>query len=268
MEPIENNKWKIVFLLIISVIAFAGYRYSHVTISNPVVAAVDNSNNMATVSRDDIYPIIKDYIMNHPEVILESLTEMQKKKSEEEANQLKQTIQSNKAAFEDSSNAAIVGGNNAGVTIVMFYDYNCGHCKEANASLNELLDTDKDVKVVYRPMGLLSESSDYLANVMSAVYKISPDKFKTLHDLLMASSQISKEDVANILAQNSISSSVIEAEIAKDEVKNLRDNNNKLAHLLKLNGVPLFLINGTAINGGMDLDSLKKIVNDARAGKQ
>lgn len=267
MEPIQNNKWKIAFLLIVSVLAFVGYRYSHVTISNPVVAAVDSSNNMATVSRDDIYPIIKDYIMNHPEVIMDSVAGMQKRKSEEMANEIKHSIESNKAAFEDISTAPFAGSKNGNPTIVMFYDYNCSACKKANATLNQLLDSDKDVKILYRPVAALGESSNYLANVMTAVYKIYPEKFKVLHDLLLASAQISKEDVANILAQNSISSSVIEAEIEKDEVKNLRENNNKLGEILKINGVPLFLINGNMVQGAMDFDSLKKMVDDARTSK-
>lgn len=263
----HQYRWKIIFVIFISVIAFIGYRYSNVTMSNPVVSSVDSSENMATISKNDLYPIIHDYIMNHPEVILESMEQMQKRKAEEMSAQMNNIIRDNKEAIEDISNSPYAGNKDGDIKIIMFYDYSCGYCKKANDSLNQFLDSDKNIMVIYRPIAVLGEQSDYIAKIMLAIQNKFPDKFKLVHDAILNVKQITKDDIALIINQNSLSMDILEKEIASKEVEAMKMQNAKLADSIKVNGVPVFVIDTGFYQGAMDLDTFVTTVDNIRKSR-
>ena len=45
----------------------------------------------------------------------------------------------------------IVGAADADATLIEFFDYNCGYCREAGSGLDELLRSDRKLRVVVRP---------------------------------------------------------------------------------------------------------------------
>lgn len=266
MDKCSNYKWKGIFFIFISVIAFIGYRYSHVTMTNPVISAVDN-HDMAVVSKDDLYPIIHDYIMNNPEVILQSMEQMQKQKMNEMSAQIDAVVHNNKEALEDISNSPYFGNKDGDIKIVMFYDYSCGYCQKANDSVNQLLSSDKNIMVIYRPIAVLGEKSDYIAKLMFAVQKSHPDKFKTIHDNILASPQIDKEGVIAIIKDNALSIDLLEQEMNSKDVQDMMLANSKLAGIIKINGVPVFVIDSGFYQGAMELDTFTNTINNIRQKK-
>jgi protein-disulfide isomerase len=73
------------------------------------------------MARQEVEAIVKDYLLNNPEVLVEAFTELDRRQSQ--------------ASFEkliSHDNDPSVGPKDAPVTIVEFFDYNCGYCKAAN----------------------------------------------------------------------------------------------------------------------------------------
>lgn len=264
MEKCSHYKWKGIFFVLISVIAFIGYRYSHVTMSNPIIAAVDGSHDMAVVSKDDLYPIIHDYIMNHPEVILKSMEQMQQKKMAEMSAQIDSVVHENRDTIEDISNAPYYGNKDGDIKIVMFYDYACSYCQKANDSINQLLSSDKNIVAIYRPIAVLGEKSDYISKLMFAIHKSHADKFKTIHDAILASGNVSKEDIENIITKNDLSIADLEKNMSNRDVEDMQLANSKMAQMLNIHGVPVFVIDSGFYQGAMDLDTFIKTVSDIR----
>ena len=54
------------------------------------------------------------------------------------------------------SYAPVMGNKDAPVTIVEFFDYNCGFCRRAMDDMNFLLATEKDVKFVMKELPILA----------------------------------------------------------------------------------------------------------------
>lgn len=266
MDKCSHYKWKGFFFVLISILAFIGYRYSHVTMTNPVIAAVD-SHDMAVVSKDDLYPIIHDYIINHPEVILQSMEQMQKRKMDEISAQIDDIVRNNKDAIEDVSNTPYFGNKDGDIKIVMFYDYGCSYCQKANDSLNQLLSADKNIMVIYRPIAVLGEKSDYIAKLMFAVQKSHAGKFKTIHDSILGQGKANKEEIAAIIKQNGLSIDLLEQDMNSKEVQEMMIANSKLAEIIKVNGVPVFVIDSGFYQGAMELDMFNKTINDIRNKK-
>jgi protein-disulfide isomerase len=251
----ESNKGKILFALFVAIIAFIGYRSTNRTITQPLEAPA------ASISKEAIEPIIKEYILNHPEVIIESVDSMQKRKSQDMEKETQDNVDKNKAEIENSLDSPVAGNKDGKMIVVMFYDYNCNYCKKANEVLNQLIDANKEVKVIYKPMPILGPSSEYLSKLMLAIYKTSPDKFKVIHDNIMGLKQLEKSDLEGVVMKNSLSLPALEAEMNKQEIQDMQAKIMNLAAAINIHGAPVFIINGRFHQGLMDLDMMKQMLS-------
>ncbi len=254
MECMQSNRGKLMFVLLVAMIAFVGYRASNRTMTKPVEAEAVN------VSKEAIEPIIREYILSHPEVIMESVEMMQKNKTQDMAKQVQANIDSKRADLESIVDSPFAGNKDGSAVVVMFYDYNCNYCKKANEVINQLIDTDKGVKVIYKPMPILGPNSEYLSKLMLSVYKTSPEKFKLVHDNMMGLKQINKSDIEGVISKNGLDLAKLEAAAATPEILALQAKVMELAAAINLNGAPVFIINGQFHQGLMDLDTMKAIV--------
>src|SRR5262245_34119092 len=84
-----------------------------------------------TQQKNELHSIIRDYLVNHPEVLQESMAELEKRQTLAEAEKAKAAVKSNAQALFDSSHQVVVGNPQGDVTLVEFFDYNCGYCKRA-----------------------------------------------------------------------------------------------------------------------------------------
>src|SRR6266581_8809214 len=79
--------------------------------------------------KTEIETIVHSYLLEHPEVLREVSVELEQRQRLEEADLRNRAIADNKKALFDSSFQAVVGNPNGKVTLVEFFDYNCGYCK-------------------------------------------------------------------------------------------------------------------------------------------
>lgn len=256
MECIQNNRGKLMFVLLVAIVAFIGYRASNKTITRPVEMQVAASN----ISKETLEPIIKEYILNHPEVIMESVERMQKNKTEDMTRQIQANIDSKRAEIESVVDSPFAGNKDGSSVVVMFYDLNCNYCKKANEIINQLMDSDKNVKVIYKPMPILGPSSEYLSKLMLSIYQTSPEKFKFVQDNMMGLKQINKSDIEGVISKNGLDLAKLELAMASSEVIALQTKIMDLASSINIHGAPAFIINGQFHQGLMDLDTMKAII--------
>ena len=97
-------------------------------------------------SREEIENIIKDYIQNNPEVILDSVENHGRKQQRADAAEQQKAIEKHIGWCEDNATLPFAGNKDGDVTIVEFFDYNCGYCKKAIGDVLTILQEDKNVK--------------------------------------------------------------------------------------------------------------------------
>ena len=261
----SSNCWKVVFVLFIAITAFIGYRLHWSGVKNSPVSVTIGDNGEVSAQKEVLEKTIKEYILNNPDIIIESIELMHKRKMKEMEDKIQGTIKDKKAELEDTASAPYVGNDKGDVSIVMFYDYGCGYCKKANSIVNSAIASDSNVKVVYRPLPILGEASEYLSKLMLAVYKIAPSKFKAIHDDVMEFTTLDKKAVAEAIEKHGVNFADVEIEMSKPEVKDMYLNNMKLASELHINGAPAFIINSSFFPGLLELNNLQKIIADKRA---
>src|SRR5262245_53900239 len=105
--------------------------------------------------KNELHAIIRDYLITHPEVLQEAISELEKRQALAEAEKAKAAVKSNAPALFDSSHQVVVGNPQGDVTLVEFFDYNCGYCKRALADLMDLLKDDGKLRVVLKEFPVL-----------------------------------------------------------------------------------------------------------------
>src|SRR6516164_595910 len=196
--------------------------------------------------RGEIEKIIKDYIVAHPEVLQEAMAELEKRQTAAEAEKAKTAIKTNEQAIFSSPRQVTIGNAQGDVTLVEFFDYNCGYCKRAMSDMLELLKTDPKLKFVLKEFPVLGEGSVQAAQVAAAVRmqdKSSGKKYLEFHQKLLGGR--GHADLARALAaakEVGLDVARIEKDMASDEVKATIEENFKLAETLGLNGTPSYVV--------------------------
>jgi protein-disulfide isomerase len=208
---------------------------------------------------------IHDYLLAHPEVVLDSLKAAQQQADAQAAEQSRRVIATKQKELEDSADDLVQGDPKGDVTLVEFFDYRCPYCKQLEPSLDALLKEDGKLRVVYKEFPILGEASVYATRVALAAKK--QGKYAEFHRAMMATKgDIGDETVLKVATSLGLDIAKIKADMSAPQIDKLIDTNYALADALNIQGTPAIIIGGTVIPGAVDLDTLRKDVAAARSG--
>jgi protein-disulfide isomerase len=219
--------------------------------------------------RGEIEKIIKEYIVSHPEVLQEAMAELEKRQAAAEAEKSKTTIKNNAQTIFSSARQVTLGNPQGDVTLVEFFDYNCGYCKRALSDMMDLMKTDSKLKVVLKEFPVLGPGSEEAARVAVAVRMQDPTgkKYLEFHQKLLGGRGAADRARALAVAKDvGLDMSRLEKDMASDEAKVTFNENIKLAEALGMNGTPSYVVGSEVVVGAVGLDGLKQKVNTARCG--
>lgn len=224
------------------------------------------SEGLPEAQKQAVEQLIHDYIMKNPEVLLESLQAYDAKQRDAHQELAQQAVTDNRDALERDA-ATPVGGNPKGdVTVVEFFDYRCGYCKKALPGVQELLKTDANVRMVFKDLPILGPDSVTAARAALAAWNIAPDKYVPLHIALMqARGELSEARVLDIAKGVGIDPGKLKTAMADPRIEAQLKRNAELAQTLKIGGTPAFVIGGKLVPGAIDLDTMREMVQAARA---
>ena len=115
-----------------------------------------------------IEEIVKDYLIANPEVFLEVQQSLEAKMEQIQAERIKAAIAQNARDIYHSADAPVAGNPKGDITVVEFFDYNCGYCKRGFPELAKLIDKDPKVRVVLKELPILSKGSKKLRVALAA----------------------------------------------------------------------------------------------------
>jgi protein-disulfide isomerase len=222
-----------------------------------------------TAEQAAIEKIVRDYLVSHPEVLEEASAELDKRKQLAEAEKARTEIKNHSDAIFNSPRQVTIGNTGGDVTLVEFFDYNCGYCKRALADLTTIMKDDGKLRVVLKEFPVLGPGSLDAARVAVAVRM--QDKGKKYFDfhqrLLGGRGQADKARALQAAKEAGFDMARIEKDMTSDEVKASLEESMKLAEALGLNGTPSYVVGQEVVVGAVGLDALKQKVNMARCGK-
>ena len=211
--------------------------------------------------RHEIENIVKDYLMAHPQLLQDVINELDKQQKEAAAEKARTNIKTNNATLFNSPHEVVLGNPHGNVTMVEFFDYNCGYCKRAMSDMLDLLKTNPNLKFVLKEFPVLGEGSVEAAHVAVAarMQDVTGKKYIEFHQKLLGGRGAADKARALAVAKDvGFDMARIEKDMGSDEVKKTIDESMKLAEALGVNGTPSYVVGDEVVVGAVGLDALKE----------
>jgi protein-disulfide isomerase len=225
------------------------------------------AQSFSDAQRGEIERVIKNYLLKNPEVLQEAIAELEKRQQAAEAEKGKAAVKQNAELLFSSPRQVTVGNPAGDVTMVEFFDYNCGYCRRAMADLMNLMKADPKLKVVLKEFPVLGAPSVEAAQVATAVrmQDKSGKKYLEFHQKLLNSRQADKARALAVAKEVGLDVARIEKDMASDEVRASLQESMQLADKLGLNGTPSYVIGPNVVIGAVGYEALKEKIEQARA---
>lgn len=200
--------------------------------------------------------IVHDYLLNHPEIVPEALEVLRDR-------QTGQIIAAEGAAFLKPYAGAWGGNPRGDVTIVEYFDYNCGFCRAMLPEIDRLVAADPGIKIVYREWPVLSEESRLAARY--SLVAAEQGKFGAFHHALYKAGPVSEASIRQTLISVGINPDAARAAAESPRIAQALDDNLATARRLGLSGTPSWVIGDHAVSSVLPLEEMQRLVARARA---
>jgi protein-disulfide isomerase len=228
------------------------------SVASPAVAT---AQTFSADQRQEIGTIVKDYLLAHPEVLQDVMAELEKRQQAADAEKHRSAVAQNNATLFSSPHQVVLGNPHGNVTMVEFFDYNCGYCKRALPDMLALLKTNPNLKFVLKEFPVLGEGSVEAAHVAVAarMQDVTGKKYIEFHQKLLGGRGPADKARALAVAKDvGFDMARIEKDMGSDEVKKTIDESMKLAEALGVNGTPSYVVGDEVVVGAVGLDALKE----------
>jgi protein-disulfide isomerase len=217
------------------------------------------------IEQKQIVDVVHDYLTKNPEVLVEMTNELDKRQAAEQAEKQQKVISDNADAIFRSPLAFVAGNPDGDVSVVEFFDYNCGYCRRALPDVVKLVDNDKKVRLVLKELPIFGDDSEAASKAALAAHK--QGKYFEMHQKLFTEpGKADKEKALRIAKELGLDVDQLEKDMADPDIQKSLDQAKELAQKLGLQGTPLYLIGDHVIPGAPDdlYDQLTKNVAEIR----
>jgi protein-disulfide isomerase len=229
-----------------------------------------HAEQFSLVQKAEIESIIKNYLMENPEVLRDAATELDAREKKAEAKTREQIVADPSSPLFSTANQAVLGNPNGKITLIEFFDYNCGYCKRALGDLARLMKDNPDLRVVLRDLPILSPGSLEAARIANAATtQFKGAKFWEFHQKLLGSrGQIGKAEALAIAKELGADMDRLSKDAALPSVTASIEESQQLAKSLLVTGTPTYVIGDDVVVGAVGYDELQaKVVNIRKCGK-
>ncbi len=242
-----------------------------ITFSLALIASIFASSMLSAadekyVTKDEVGEIVKKYLMDNPEVIIQSFESYQQKQIVERQNKAKEALDKRKNDIYNNTSSPVIGNTKGDVAVVYFFDYNCGFCKKTYPTITKLIEDDKNVKVILKEFPILGQSSELAAKYAIAVNMIDKAKYSEYHAQLMKfTGEKNDASLTDLAKKIGIKEDKLKETLSKKEVSDYIASIRNLAMDLGIQGTPAFIVGNDLIPGAVDAETLKERVKAIRA---
>lgn len=231
--------------------------------SGQIATAQSDTITIDTGDRAAIEAIVREYLLENPEIITEALDILQQR---EEAAELERQrlalVEQHDAIFNSSS--PIMGNPDGDVTLVEFFDYQCGFCKRVLDDVFAVAEDDPGLRVVFKDLPILGPASVVAARASLAARN--QGLYTEYHNALMAHrGQLSDRVIFDIAAEVGLDVNQLRTDMQSPEIREELNDNIRLAQQLGIRGTPAFIIGDEIIPGARSLQEIEASIERARS---
>lgn len=233
--------------------------FSYINLSSAI------ADDIVKLNEDEIKRLALEAILENPKIIEEAFFKLQEIRDQEKLTQASSAITDRRQLLEEDPNAPVLGNIDGDVTLVEFFDYNCGFCKRAMGVVQELLEKDTNVRLVYREFPILGEGSVYASKAALAARK--QDKYEEMHWALMSLPRVDEASTLVVAKELGLDIEQLKHDMDAPEVEQHIALSMELAGQLGINGTPSFIAGNTFAPGLLQFEQLEQMLDAARETK-
>ncbi|MDO8838197.1 MAG: DsbA family protein [Parvibaculum sp.] len=229
-------------------------------------AAADETARFNPADRAAIEQIVRDYLMRHPELVLEALQTLEEKHQAETQAETRAAIEARRAAIFEDADDFTYGNPKGDVTIVEFFDYTCGHCKRSFQPLMDFVDADGNIRLILKEFPILGPRALDAAKAALAARK--QGRYLEMHRALFEhEGQLTEKALMEIAAKAGLDGPKLKKDMEDPKLMDIFSRHYALAEALGIEGTPAFIIGGEMLPGAVDKERLTRVVAEAREGR-
>jgi protein-disulfide isomerase len=225
-------------------------------------AAEGKSSLFTAEQQKEIGRLVREYLLANPEVLVEVSAELEKRRKIEEEAARSQVLSEQKDQIFRSPHDFVLGDENAKITVVEFFDYNCGWCKRALTEINKFTEKDPNVRIVMKEFPIFGDNSQFAAKAALASKK--QGKYWEFHQALMKERQVTRENTLDIAKSVGIDVEALNREMENPLYDQVLAENTQIAQALGMQGTPGFIIDSKVNYGYLPANELHEMVADIR----
>ncbi|KFC72555.1 putative outer membrane protein [Devosia sp. LC5] len=230
--------------------------------------AAEKPQTVAAIDPAQLNPLIEQYLLSDPKILQRMSVALDSTLQAEQREQSTSAIASMRDKIYNDPDQVVLGNPEGDVTLVEFFDYNCGYCRSALPDLATLLAEDPNLRVVLKEFPILSNESIDAARVAVLVGKADVD-YWTFHEALFsARGQVDKGAALTAASELGLSPVTLEMQMGEPRVSQAIQTSYEIAKALNITGTPTYIIGNEIIPGAIGLDELRaRIANMRECGE-
>ncbi len=226
-------------------------------------ATDSDSDPLSAAQQDAVKDLVKSYLKEHPEVVVDAIQAWQSKQAALKAEQQKKSIAMLNASLEKDTGAPFLGNQKAQTVLVEFSDYNCPYCKRTYPGIKDLLVADGDIKLVLMEFPVLGPMSVFAARAALASHI--QGKYEAFHSgMMMTGSRLDQAGVLSVASKAGLDLDKLKLDMESPEVAQELESNIMMAQMPGITGTPAFIIGEQLVPGAISKDKLKALVEKSR----
>jgi len=208
--------------------------------------------------------LIHDYLLAHPEVLVEALHSYEQRQQAAETDRLRAAVVAEAAALNEDPAAPVLGNPEGDVTLVEFFDYRCPYCKRMTGIIDELIQSDPNLRLVMKEFPILSRESVQAARAALAAGK--QEKYQAFHFALMEDGgSFTDDEIMAVAAAVGLDVARLRSDMQDPEIEAALRRTHGLAQKIGITGTPAFVVGDTILPGAVSIEQLRSLIAEARA---
>lgn len=216
--------------------------------------------------RQAVEQIVKEYLLKNPEVLQDALTELERRQQDAQKTAQAGALSEARETLTNSPHGAVIGNPQGDITLVEFFDYNCGYCKRALGDVRTLVKSDPKLRVVLKDFPVLGPDSVEASRIALAVkQQLKGDKLFDYHVKLMETKgRVNGERALGLAKEMGVDMARLQKDMESPDVRAAIQENVSLGDKLGLTGTPSFIVGDEVISGAVGVEPIRKVVAGVR----
>ncbi len=209
--------------------------------------------------------LLRRLLMEKPEILIEAIEEYRRRQQAAAKAETRQTLVDKREEIFEDPDSPVAGNPNGDVTLVEFFDYQCGYCKSVVDRVAGAVARDKNIRWVFKEFPILGPASVFAAQAALAAHR--QGKYPKFHLALMrARGKLTDAKVLRIAERTGLDMTRLQADMKTPEIDAMIEQNKRLADALNVRGTPAFVIGDVLVPGAIDEATLQRLIAGARGG--